>query len=551
MSRTLFEELTGTKDVDHGDGFPVTALSKTLLQYAGLDVVQFRRNQQVAYRIVDRSREIYDGINPIIRKINAWQLDDGLQGAEGYWTDFDNYQDAVDALEEALFDIVDLYEEEAPLYLASTGTVELCIADADKWELNRTKLRTTIQELYSGDRFTALLSIEDAEGVQSDILAAQRLDDAGLFSALQRKINNHDITRSVKPEVRELLAEQDTSLEEWLPIFHSPTYNKHLITFAVKFVFVVQGAMDIAVNPNADDKSAYHLKSSTVWTAAKEFVTCLSDAQSDNEVDACEQKLREAYETFINVLKATPGLETPRSYLELMKLARDLRRPYLARSLALIILCRALVGLFNEPANHIHSNISPLETAFDESVAAVNKAIDTYKNASLTELHSVSSSDVAEAFRQAQEKIKACYTQFNATEKWENEEKAKLASAAEKDTKRLGQLQKRLEKSPSDTVDESQLVEVTVTVHDTEAAAPAVATVKFRVEPKTRLAAISWGVCRHEGLGDDYRVRARDASKFEKDGTIYTMDVAVEDLNISDNKCTLQLILLDPAGPEL
>lgn len=90
MTGTLLFDLTSSTDTD---GFPATELSKQLIEYAGQDVVQFRRNQQIAYRLVEQTRDAYERILPLIRRIEDSQPTDDT------WEDFERYTGAVDALE--------------------------------------------------------------------------------------------------------------------------------------------------------------------------------------------------------------------------------------------------------------------------------------------------------------------------------------------------------------------------------------------------------------------------------------------------------------------
>ena len=91
ISHALFVDLTKP---ENSKEFAVTDLSKKLIEWVGLDVVRFRRNQQVAYRIVDHCRETYDKINGVIDAI-----DQGT-GEDADYDKFTQYTDAVDALEE-------------------------------------------------------------------------------------------------------------------------------------------------------------------------------------------------------------------------------------------------------------------------------------------------------------------------------------------------------------------------------------------------------------------------------------------------------------------
>jgi len=90
MTGNLLFDLASSIDTD---GFPVTELSKQLIEYAGQDVVQFRRNQHIAYHLVEHTRGAYERIVPLIRRI------EDSRPTEDSWEDFVQYTGAVDALE--------------------------------------------------------------------------------------------------------------------------------------------------------------------------------------------------------------------------------------------------------------------------------------------------------------------------------------------------------------------------------------------------------------------------------------------------------------------
>ena len=81
-----------TSSIDPG-GFPATELSKKLIEYTGHDVVRFRRNQQIAYHLVEKIRDTYERIVPLIRGI------EDSPSTEIHWDEFTRYTNAVDVLE--------------------------------------------------------------------------------------------------------------------------------------------------------------------------------------------------------------------------------------------------------------------------------------------------------------------------------------------------------------------------------------------------------------------------------------------------------------------
>jgi hypothetical protein len=90
MTGNLLFDMSGSIDPD---GFPATELSKQLIEHTVHDVVRFRRNQLIAYHLVETTRGAYERIVPLIRRI------EDSPSTEEIWDDAVRYTDAVDALE--------------------------------------------------------------------------------------------------------------------------------------------------------------------------------------------------------------------------------------------------------------------------------------------------------------------------------------------------------------------------------------------------------------------------------------------------------------------
>ena len=75
-------------------GYPVIERSKQLIEWVSVNVIRFRRNQQVAYRIVDHCRETYNKINDVIDAV-----DRNIDQDPSYYDKFTQYTNAVKALE--------------------------------------------------------------------------------------------------------------------------------------------------------------------------------------------------------------------------------------------------------------------------------------------------------------------------------------------------------------------------------------------------------------------------------------------------------------------
>ncbi len=81
-----------TSSIDAG-GWEATELSKKLIEYTGHDVVRFRRNQQITYHLVEKTRDAYERIVSLIRGV------EDSPSTEIHWDEFTRYTNAVDVLE--------------------------------------------------------------------------------------------------------------------------------------------------------------------------------------------------------------------------------------------------------------------------------------------------------------------------------------------------------------------------------------------------------------------------------------------------------------------
>ena len=72
------------------EAYPATELIKYLIDAVGRDVMSFRRNAQVSYLLVDRTRDIFDAINAYIQRTESGED----------WDSYDKFTNAIDPIEE-------------------------------------------------------------------------------------------------------------------------------------------------------------------------------------------------------------------------------------------------------------------------------------------------------------------------------------------------------------------------------------------------------------------------------------------------------------------
>ncbi|THH18652.1 hypothetical protein EW146_g2380 [Bondarzewia mesenterica] len=530
MSSSLLSNLT---EMD-ANAAPATDVIKYLIaESIAPDVCAFRRNTQVSYRLVDRARDIFNRINTLIRSVDE----------EDNWDNYDKFTAAIDPLEERLFSLTALAEDESSQYLSDSTSLDACITSVSKWESNRAGLRTALRDLFSHSAFMALDSRDDSD----DIKNACKHDDLTYLSDLCQSMSNNTLKESGRGLVPQHIQSISTELNSMQTKLSSVTVIDELVVLVIRYALVVYGTMELAVDPTQNEDWTNHFKSEQVWDLVKNNL-----AQLGRELEAETppiSELEQKYEEFLELLRNIPGVKLPDSYLDLMKYAGKIRRPYHSQALALVSLCRALAKQFNLSANKVSKNVYPLEVAFDETIKALKAGMDA-----VTQLKASSfedNSDAIEAFEAAQQKIQSCFMHYGLTADW-NMHKSKLDAAIENDKKRMDQLNDKLAKRPAHTPhNEAHSDMITVTLKiclGSRTGSVLRDTLEVGVRPTTRLAAIRWSAA--QALSDS-EIRSKTAEKSHFEPEIADDSEVPEELSLDtpisslaeERKCNLYLII--------
>ncbi|KAI9449587.1 hypothetical protein BJY52DRAFT_1227701 [Lactarius psammicola] len=295
------------------EGYPATEIIKYLIEVVGRDVVSFRRNSQVSFLLVDRAREICDAINSHIKKTES--------GTD--WASFEKFSNAVDPVEDALFKLVAFTEDEKALHLVEGSSVQDCIASADNWVTNREEIWTALGLLETKTELTNLFSGVNVSSRQAEREEARNYDDKTFFGEV------------IEERSRLLVAPKYALILVLLPAFG--------LTSAPRVPQVVRKMIDSL-------HELFNKVSKSAIPPDTEFTL-----KSMNNV-------RAKYDEFLNLLLNNPkGIEVPKSYIELLKLAGRVRRPFYSQAVELISLCRMLVTEFEKDTYRTQENLVPLE----------------------------------------------------------------------------------------------------------------------------------------------------------------------------------------------
>ncbi|KAI0319933.1 hypothetical protein OF83DRAFT_1169785 [Amylostereum chailletii] len=527
---TLVDEIARSKDPNHGEGFPVTELSKTLLYHVGVQATKRKYNQQVMYHTVEGLRDIYDEINPVIRRLGQLDLAFPDSDAEKKcWDDFTGYHKAIATSESALFDLLDPYD-------ASDRTLP---DDPEKWEEEFDRWLEFIARLPKGGRFT----VERREEITKVIIDEARIT----FTSVKVEITSWDVRfapflggdTTIYSGITDLLEKLRHGLR------HA---GKFVVVHAVKAVIALRRMIKNLVTGVAKQTID---KTMSALQALSKFFTALNEKVAEHDSDKLLKHLKKTYDDLgIGSLDKDVDFELPVSYRQLIQKAPRVRWPFYSRSHALALLCHSLVDTYEGSGRKKPQDIESLKTAFDKSITVVDKAIETYKTITfasvLWEVRQVASGAVRchqVAFRTI-EQIGKCYTRVSATKKWNDLKASILKEATDKDKENLKSYKGKLMQHVNSAHEEED-VNVDVTVHKSLESKEHIVSFTSRVTRSTYIGAIRWSAYRHHSVqGRSERDRVKEASVFNRDGSPLSLDKTVKDLG--DGSMTLKIVLADP-----
>ncbi|KAI0056747.1 hypothetical protein BV25DRAFT_1842149 [Artomyces pyxidatus] len=529
MSSSLFINLTELS----ATGFPATELIKYLIEAAGHDVVSFRRNTQISYQLVDRTRYICNVINSLIEAVD----DDET------WDTYDRFTAAVDPLEQLLYKLIEISEEEAQRYLPSSRSVDDAIVFTENWEVNRRELRAALSKLYDSKVFKDLSTDPDpAAFTEEEVAESAKYDDTSYFTELRGFIENHAALDTLGGSVQNLLRDINGRLRE-LQTLLLDTSSEELTVIAIKSTMLIHGALSISADQLARQEQRDHLKSEPVWQAAAALFLhlCQSDLAS---FSALEQE----YDAFVRLLRSFPTFALPDSYTQLMRLAGRIRRPFFAQALALVSLCRLLAAQFEEEDTRTIANAAPMREACDAALAALHSAVSAATDTRIVDVDDLETGAAASAFEAAEAKIEACFAQLERESLW-SQHAQQLSEAREKDRAGMTHMNERFAQRPPGATTER--VRVAVRICEQAPTGRVLLETSLEVEVATRLSALRWSVARQ--LDRETSARALRRSEFLRigpDGAFVPCGMHDTVYDVAQGRaCRLVLVLTRSEGP--
>jgi len=380
------------------------------------------------------------------------------------------------------------------------------------WATNREELWTTLDDLETTTEVTNLFSGVDASSRQAEREEARTHDDKTFFKEVLEDI---DQAFSSLPDLKTppIVLKMIENFRDLLNKISTGAIPQGLKLFTLKAGLLVQGVTRLAFHTDSlDAATVAHLRSGPVWAAAAKLVVLLNSTRDDG--DESMDRVRVKYEEFLGLLNNFTGkdIDVPKSYLELMKLAGQVRRPFHSQAVAIISLCRMLVTEFEKDAYRTPDNLVTLEEALRDTLDGLQEAVAAVTELKIFNLASFEDYPAYRALARAQTRIKACHKAFGLADwsQWE----LFVVDAIRKDKERMARLNQLLETRPPLISPESaEQVELTVELFNRSTSTVLYGTTLF-VEGSTRLSAVRWSLTVGGPLEESLTRRMRQGGEF-------------------------------------
>ncbi|KAI0287752.1 hypothetical protein BC826DRAFT_738377 [Russula brevipes] len=379
--------------------------------------------------VVERARDVIKAINEYITKVE--------DSTTGDWDSFEKFTVAIEPLEDILFTLLAFTEDEKARYLASTGSIDDCISSAENWASNREGLSTALDGFDTRQEFVGLFDEPNTDSRKREHEEAQSHDDVTLLQEIRTTVKNFI---SEEPDrFPSYVREAETSLDRLQTKVINGSPADWLTVITVQTSMLVEGVLEMVKVADLGTDILNHLKSKSVWKAALELIQDLEG--TDETQSALPRSAEMKYHAFVETLKKLGSLALPGSYVDLMKQAGRIRRPFQAQAFALVSLCRFLADKFSSIGESVVTieNVNALEEAFDSSLVALQAATRAVTELKAFDLTNLRNHDAVDAFGQAAAHIHESFKSFNLDGEWTRKQ-SELTTAFNKDKDRMAKL---------------------------------------------------------------------------------------------------------------
>ncbi|KAH8991458.1 hypothetical protein EDB86DRAFT_2830832 [Lactarius hatsudake] len=513
-----------------GSGFAATEAIKCLLQAIGHDVVSFRRNTHVSYLVVERARDIVNAINEYISRVESSDTGD--------WDSFEKFSSAIEPLEDILFQLLVFTEDEKTRYFGVDRDIGDCIISTEAWAKNREKLSETLKNFHTHTPLVNLFDQDDSAFRDRERRDALDHDDQSLMEEIGSARRNSFVVKKFPKYVTNAVTPLDTLQEQMT----SGALPEWLTVITIKTCMLVQGVLEVVLHPETGAELLNHLKSKPVWSA----VAVLTKALIANKgLSALPEDVQNKYDEFLKILQKLSklALKLPDSFVNILKEAGHVRRPFQAQAFALVMLCRFLADHFNKigdkksvTVDHVNS----LEEAFNETLTVLQAAVKAVTQLKAFDLTDFQTDSTVKEFERVELVIKESFASFGLTDEWSKKANARK-EAWEKDKGRMDQLNKVLAKPQSTS---ANVVKVNISIRENSPDGRELCNTSVSEEVTTRLLALRWTAATALPDVADAK-RARTGGSFYKSANneIVELQNTINEISEGQGEINLKLVL--------
>ncbi|KAF9060604.1 hypothetical protein BDP27DRAFT_1370381 [Rhodocollybia butyracea] len=467
---SLFKTLTSSKAPQD---YPVAELIKRLLLVVGHEICSplYSRNILSSYQVVSTARDILDHIQQITIAEDSSESD--------AWASFEQYIELIEPTETRVPSII-LLLELLPVAEKETSRqhepddsngVDGYVAWVGNWQTTRDAVKTALTGLTNiiTAQHDDFLRAQNSSLPQLDIQTLRQQDDKSYIQTLFIPDELAQFRRSQK--VGTLPSEILKSFKR-IDIRYD---NETTVVWYTKLAMMLNAVYRLAskkISGGQDDAVPIFQRRLTKHTENL-------DLSEGLEVSYVELK----WKALVDALKEISPI-TPPNYAEIVKLIRDIRRPFYGQAVALVKLFRVLATHFGRKENCTNPEmLSSLQAAMEE----LKKSLESASTKIATAIMATDLPDDTRAEIEAQ---------FGQAEKPESEELTKwqtqISQAKAADKKRVEEFKTRIQSKTYVDSPGSDSTTIEVLVQQSANANPSSFT--YTVKTDMRMSALLWRV---------------------------------------------------------
>ncbi|KIJ92715.1 hypothetical protein K443DRAFT_422723 [Laccaria amethystina LaAM-08-1] len=425
------------------EGYAATEMVKLLLEIIIAEISDFKRFKESSRQVVATSIEVFEAI---LRHIA--DIDKKKGKAEGpEWMKFREYTDAIASLEDLLLHCTYCAEEqESLLPIPRTTDVPSCLKVIDIWASDR-EITLAIIHKFEGDNFKKLFN-ERSSTLEKALREALKNDDKELILSIQKfvsqpgkRLSDEAIDEYMKGGERPV--SNVKQLTESVVTYLAQNYSENT-SHVIKIILLVYFPFALFEMEGTDPSWLEYLASKRVWDEMyKALNDCINHLKHSNpSAEAIGERYRGLAKTLFT-MAPLPPLSFETQILEMMQIAKHVRRPFSGRSSVLVF---------------TWSDVATNRYILEERAVSMRRALRKSLSLSLEILkhaaEQLTSSQrfedaaevkaVGEKFERVFRDMNKIYEHYKMADKWSQEVKPQLEDASRLDTERYDRVRSRV-----------------------------------------------------------------------------------------------------------